>query len=65
MDSLQYVVEMDVLERPHFLIAARNAWTFEGGASFDAQFPRLRGVPFLTRPIEAPDTLEAGAPCGE
>ena len=56
---------MDVLEQPHFLIAARNAWTFEGGASFDAQFPGLRGVPFLTRPIEAPDTLEAGAPCGE
>ena len=36
MDSLRYVVEMDVPGRPHFLNAAMNAWTFEGGASFDA-----------------------------
>ena len=65
MDSLQCVVEMVVPGRPHFLIAAMNAWTLRGGASFDAHPRGLWGVPFLTRPIEAPDTLEAGAPCGE
>lgn len=66
MDSLAYVVWMDVPSRPHFLNAGMNARTFAGGASFD-EHPRVTwGVPFiLTQPIESPDTLEAGAPCGE
>lgn len=66
LDSLTYVVEMEVPDRPHFLAAAMDARTFVGGAAFDAH---PRGVwgssPHLTPPVEVPDTLEAGAPCGQ
>lgn len=66
MDSLSYVVEIDVPDRPHYIGVVMNAVTFAGGASFDAH---PRGVwgssPHLTQPTEAPDTLEAGAPCGQ
>ncbi len=66
MDSLHYVVELEVPDRPHYLAVVMNARTFVGGAAFDAH-PRgvWGGTPHLTQPTEAPDTLEAGAPCGQ
>ncbi len=65
MDSLLYVVDFEIPDRPRYLGVFMRARGFTGSATFDAHPRGVWGSPtHLTQPTEGPDTIEAGEPCG-